>query len=304
MGWYIALKLRDTVSQRRIEMYIREQKHICGKDYQTATYMEVDLYQASEKKHRDSVRAKKKEATSLAMKTYNDNCSKRYHVQLVNTNFTKKDFSFTGTYDDAHHPAPGDTKRTDKDWTNYIKRVYRWCDRHGVKRPKWVAATEYCTIDGKTGESVGRHHHHAIIEHTEGLTREVLEDLWKDGKGQSIGFTRCERLRFEHGSVESLVRYINKNKRCDRSWRQSRGLDMPKRPRPNDTKWSRKQLEDASTMYIDDAAFWERKYPGYTLGRVETRVSNGGMRHTTVILWRGNCWHGDPSSIKRKGKIK
>lgn len=98
----------------------------------------------------------------------------------------------------------------------------------------------------------------------------------------------------DHGSVESLVRYISKNKRCARSWRQSRGLEKPKTPPPNDTKWSRKKLDEASTLYIDDVAYWERKYPGYTLNRVETRVSNAGWRHTTVIMRRAECWHGTP----------
>lgn len=46
--------------------------------------------------------------------------------------------------------------------------------------------------------------------------------------------------------------------------------------------------------YIDDVAYWERKYPGYTLNRVETRVSNAGWRHTTVIMRRAECWHGTP----------
>lgn len=54
------------------------------------------------------------------------------------------------------------------------------------------------------------------IQHTDGLTRDVLEQLWADKAGQ-IGFTRCEYLDVDHGSVESLVRYISKNKRCARS---------------------------------------------------------------------------------------
>ena len=160
-----------------VGLYYREQKHICGKDYDTAPYMEVDLYPVSAKKHKASRRAKKKEASSLAQQTYNDNRAKRYHVQLVNTNFGKGDFSWTGTYDDDHLPEPGDTHRADLDFTNYIKRLYRWCDRNGVQRPKWVAATEYTTIT-EDGKVCGRHHHHAIIQHTEGLTRDVLEELW------------------------------------------------------------------------------------------------------------------------------
>lgn len=180
----------------------------------------------------------------------------------------------------------------DKEQGIIIKRLYRWCDKNGVQRPKWVAATEYCTVQ-EDGTACGRHHHHAIIQHTDGLTRDVLEQLWADRAGQ-IGFTRCEYLDVDHGSVESLVRYISKNKRCARSWRQSRGLEKPKTPPPNDTKWSRKKLDEASTLYIDDVAYWERKYPGYTLNRVETRVSNAGWRHTTVIMRRAECWHGTP----------
>ena len=273
------------------KVYYREQKHICGRDYETAPYMEVDLYPVTLRQHKASGRAKKKEATSLAQQNYNDNRAKRYHVQLVNTNFKQGDFSWTGTYDDAHLPEPGDTERADRDWGNYIKKLYRWCDKNGVERPKWVMATEYSTKQ-EDGTFVGRHHHHAIIQKTEGLTRDVLESLWCDRNGKRMGLTHCDYLDVDHGSVESLVRYISKNKRCARSWRQSRGLEKPKTPKPNDSKWSRKKIDDASTLYIDDAAYWERQYPGYTLNRVETKVSDSGMRHTTVILRRAECWHG------------
>lgn len=274
-------------------IYYREQKHICGKDYATAPYMEVDLYPVTRRQHKASRRAKKKEASTLAMQTYNENRAKRYHVQLVNTNFGKGDYSWTGTYDDDHHPEPGNKQRADRDFTNFIKRLYRWCDKNGVQRPKWVAATEYCTVL-EDGTICGRHHHHAIIQHTEGLTRDTLEKLWSEKNGARLGFTRCEYLDVDHGSVESLVRYISKNKRCARSWRQSRGLEKPKTPPPNDSRWSRKKLDEASTLYIDDAAFWEKKYPGYTINRVETKVSDAGMRHTVVIMRRAECWHGKP----------
>lgn len=233
-------------------IYYREQKHICGKSYATAPYMEVDLYPVTPKQHKASRRAKRKEASTLAQQTYNDNRAKRYHVQLVNANFGKGDFSWTGTYDDDHHPEPGDMAKADRDLTNYIKRLYRWCDKNGVQRPKWVAATEYCTVQ-EDGTACGRHHHHAIIQHTDGLTRDVLEQLWADKAGQ-IGFTRCEYLDVDHGSVESLVRYISKNKRCARSWRQSRGLEKPKTPPPNDTKWSRKKLDEANA-----GESWQRR---------------------------------------------
>lgn len=60
-------------------LYYREQKHICGRDYDTARYMEVDLYPVSTRKHKASGRAKKKEASTLAQQTYND---KLYMISL------------------------------------------------------------------------------------------------------------------------------------------------------------------------------------------------------------------------------
>lgn len=111
-------------------IYYREQKHICGKSYATAPYMEVDLYPVTPKQHKASRRAKRKEASTLAQQTYNDNRAKRYHVQLVNANFGKGDFSWTGTYDDDHHPEPGDTAKADRDLTNYMRtKSGKWTTR-------------------------------------------------------------------------------------------------------------------------------------------------------------------------------
>lgn len=281
-------------------IFYREQKTICGKNYETAGYMEIDLYQITPAQHRMSIRGKKKEATSLAQQTYNDKRAKRYHVQLVNTNFGKGDFSWTGTYNDEHLPEYDEREKVDRDWTNFMKRVYRFCDKQGIKRPKWIMATEYSTLDEETNEVIGRHHHHAIIEHTEGLTRDILEELWRDRQGKSIGLCRCEYLQVAHGSVESLVQYISKNKRCDRSWRQSKGLDKPKTPRPNDTKWSAKRLHEASTLYIDDKEFWQREYPGYMFERVETKVSDAGARHTTVIMYRDEVYKRSGNILRRE----
>ena len=57
-----------------MSLYYREQKHICGKDYATAGYMEVDLYPVTPKQHKASRRAKKKEACN---KTKNDKANRR-----------------------------------------------------------------------------------------------------------------------------------------------------------------------------------------------------------------------------------
>ena len=53
-------------------------------------------------------------------------------------------------------------------------------------------------------------------------------------------------------------------------------------------------------LLFDRLAEGERQYPGYTLNRVETTVSNSGQRHTVVILRRAECWHGRGNVKKTK----
>lgn len=264
-----------------MSLYYREQKHICGKDYATAGYMEVDLYPVTPKQHKASRRAKKKEACTLAQQTYNDNRSKRYHVQLVNANFGKGDFSWTGTYDDDHLPAPGDTKRADMDWTNYIKRVYRWCDKNGVERPKWVAATEYTTVMAD-GTICGRHHHHAIIQHTEGLTRDVLEELWSDKNGNSIGLI-FKSITFDNGSEFSAAEELERsavNKTIPRtkvyfchpysSWERGSNENansMIRRRHPKGTDFSK-----VSAAEIAATEEWINNYPRKIFGYKSSEV--------------------------------
>ena len=270
------------------EIYYREQLHICGETKETAAYAEVDLYPVSLQKHRASIRAKKKEASTLAQMKYNEKMAKRKLVQLINTNFREKDFVLTLTFDNDHLPDPGDEERVDREWTNFMKRVCRYCDKAGVERPKkWIAIAEYTTIN-EDGTIVGRHHIHAILENVSGLTRDAIEKLWSDRNGNRIGTTHTERLQQDHGSAEALARYITKNKRCKRRWRQSRGLAQPITPRPNDTKWNAKKLGEASTLLIDDREFWTKQFPGWTFDRVVVMNEDvpPSQRHLIVILWR------------------
>ena len=262
-----------------MSMMVREQKHICGEKYDTAPYLEVDLFEITESQHKASRRAKKELATSLVKDKQNENTSRRYLTQLVNTNFGPGDWSITLTYTDENLPAAGDFGRADKDFSNFIKRLYRTCDKRGIGRPKWVCVTEYRTLDDN-GRPLGRHHHHVLMSRPAGLSREDVENLW--GKGGA----RCERIWFDHNSAEGLAKYITKNKRCKRHWRQSRGLEMPKRPRPNDCRWSRKKLQDAFQNRLEDGAFWEKKYPGYRLHRCEAKVTGNATMHMVVMMYR------------------
>ena len=45
--------------------YYREQRHICGKDYDSAGYMEVDLYSVTKRQHQASRERKEKKQPAL-----------------------------------------------------------------------------------------------------------------------------------------------------------------------------------------------------------------------------------------------
>ena len=160
-----------------------------------------------------------------------------------------------------------------------MKKLYRMCDKAGIEHPGWIDVAEYMTyVDGRW---IGRHHHHIVMQHTKGLTREMIEKAWGDR-----GMARCEPLHFDHGYVVGLSKYIMKNVRCKRHWRQSRGLKPPKMPRPNDGKMSRGKLKDVCENRLEDRAFWEKMYPGYTLHYCEPIITGNSTRHLIVRLYR------------------
>lgn len=258
---------------------VREQKFICGKDYATAETMQVDFFEITEQQHKASTRKKKELASSIAKEAYNFRQSGRYLELLIQRNFRRTDYSVTYTYDNDHLPAPGDMERVDKDFSAAMKKLYRMCDKAGIAHPGWAEVAEYTTyVDGKW---VGRHHHHIVMQHTEGLTREKVEKAW-GGRGMA----RCEPLNFDHGYITGLAKYIVKNVRCKRHWRQSRGLKPPKMPRPNDGKMSRGKLKDVCENRLEDRAFWEKMYPGYTLHYCEPIITGNSTRHLIVRLYR------------------
>lgn len=125
--------------------------------------------------------------------------------------FNPGDFYWVGTYDDAHLPDPEDTERVDRDWSNFIQKLYRWCDKNGVKRPEWAVITEYST-QPENGTMAGRHHHHAFIQRTEGLTNDILGSLWRDENGKGMGHSIFNYINAANYNPEIIVKFINKDR--------------------------------------------------------------------------------------------
>ncbi len=246
--------------------YIREQKTICG-----PSYAEVDFCTVSESEHRASPRSKKKFASSLAQQARNMERATRLMIQILNTNFDKQGFSLTLTYSDGY--LPFDDEGAWRDVSNYLQRVRRFVRRQGWPgKIKWVCVTENQEEDEAAGLKEIRYHHHMLFQ-IDGLTpeqrsrlRDALENLWSAGtanRRERMGTVNADRLQPENDSLEGLAKYLLKNPKRRKRWHASRGLERPTYPRPNDTHWTPRRLANACTLRVDDADYWEQRYPGY-----------------------------------------
>ena len=249
--------------------YVREQRTICGERYQ-----ELDLFWVTDREHRAGPRAKKHKASSQAQMQANAQRCKRRLVQLINRNFDERGFHCVLTYDDEH--LPEDEGRAARDVTNYLRRLKDRMRREGMdeKDLKWLCVTEYQNADPLQGLKEVRFHHHLLIQSDkldrEGRKelREMLEDCWAVGRGderETLGTVNADKLQPEQNGLQALANYLCKYPKRKKRWRASRGLRQPEYQRPNDTKWTKKRLADACTLCVDDAEWWEKKFPGWRL---------------------------------------
>jgi len=110
-----------------------------------------------------------------------------------------------------------------------------------------------------------------------------IKDLWRDSTGRPMGLVKIEPIDLTCSSFERLTTYMTKARARIRRWRQSQGLQKPKTPRPNDTRWSRKRFDEAFAL-PDDREYWEKKYPGYTLRECEQHITGNNTKHLIVKL--------------------
>lgn len=260
------------------QTYTREQRHICGSCYQ-----EVDIYTVTQAEHRASLRAKKRAASKLVQQNANAARAERYLVQLVNTNFDAAGVHMTLTY--REEQLPDSPQAAEHLLELFLRRVRARCAQQGAAAPKYIAVTEY-RQEEESGALAVRYHHHVILSCA--LGRDELEDLWRaPGKGgERLGTVNADRLQPERGSLERLCRYLIKYPNRKRRWKQSRGLKKPDRPRPNDTRYSRRQTEKIVRTCLYDRSFWEKQYPGWNFSEVSSSWNEWTGHHITLKLWR------------------
>ena len=254
--------------------FVREQRHVCGDNY-----MEIDLYPISEREKGASLSAKRRQASSRIQQNLNARNARRYFIQLLNANFTESDIHWTGTYDDAH--LPDSIEQADHDLELFLRRVRSQSRKRGLPAPRFIAVTEW--REEGAGLPAVRVHHHVVLSC--GLSRDELERLWYRGKDKErLGITNADRLQFDRESLERLANYLTKYTNRKRRWRQSRGLEKPQRPRPNDGKYTRRQLERLVTSgAVFDSEFWRRKYQGWEINDI-TPIQNDVTKEWSIYL--------------------
>ena len=102
-----------------------------------------------------------------------------------------------------------------------------------------------------------------------GLDRDVVEELWRkrkrkgQKKGDRIGYCNADRLQADENGIAALCTYLVKQAGGKKRWSSSHNLKKPT-SRANDGKYNRRQIEKWAKEK-PGRAFWEKKYPGWTL---------------------------------------
>lgn len=238
----------------------REKKIMCGKNF-----MEVDIIPYTKTQHeaRCKKRAKRKNVSPPKQRNLNDRNAKRYFGQLLNANFTINDYLMYFSFSRKHYPKSLD--EAERLFKNFITRMNRYRNSKGLGNAKYMWAIEYSSKEDSTLNHI---HFHMIIDNE--LTRDEIEDLWRfrKTKGQKIGtkIGHCSGIRLEpdENGLIGLAIYLTKIESRKRKWTSSQNLKKPVELPPNDTKYSRRQVERIAKGLVDNE-YWRKKYPGWTI---------------------------------------
>ena len=193
----------------------------------------------------------------------NDKNARRYLIQLGNLNFGENDIHETLTYNKKYIPVT--IEKAEAEVSNYLRRVSYHRKKEGLPPLKYILVTAYST--GKDDDKPTRIHHHIIMNG--GIDRDTLEGLWRKRKragqkqGDKIGFANADRLQGDENGIAALCVYLAKNPGGKKRWSSSRNLKRPV-SRTNDHRYTRGQINTIAKER-PGRAFWEKKYPGWTL---------------------------------------
>lgn len=267
--------------------------------------LEARVYPIFGRNQTAMAREAKKHQTREAQERANHARSIRNHILLAEANFTSEDCFLHLTYKGE---AP-DEKRCRRDISNFLRRVKRIRVKRCLPELKYIYAME-------GGDGRIRPHVHMLI--SGGISRDELEQLWREATQQRGGHCRTDRLETEDGRIESAVIYMAKDLWAKglkdggkneietiarvmasqpgkkRRWCTSRNLKKPK-TRTSDSKCSNARVKRIAADFRNEAKdVMEKLYPGYRFIRCTVYHSDvvDGVYIRAVMRKTGGKKHG------------
>ena len=239
--------------------------------------LECEIYPVFGRDEAQKARAARKNITPEKQKKLNNKRALRHLIQLADANFTDRDIHLTLTY---RHETTLPACR--KDVRNFLLRVKRYREKHGMEPLKYIY-----TIEGRTdlskGFPVNRIHVHMLMNG--GISRELLEELWE------LGYANADRLQPTERGLEEIATYIIKEardrKQGSRKWSASRNLKQPQK-RTTDAKTSNRAVKLIAHDFQHTAkAEMEKLYPRYSFVDCKVYYSDqlDGV-YIRILMWR------------------
>lgn len=235
-------------------------------------------------------RGAKRLPSRACQEALNKRNSKKRFQDIVHLTFTKETGGLRLSLDYNGFIAREGRNPTEAEWKACVTRYFR------LLRELYRAngGELFYALMTHVGRRAGKVHHHAIVSlPPRGVTREQVEELWREGYGNTAS------LKFINGSVGGLTSYFFDNS-VDSKWSCSKNCKRPsERPYADGSPASVDYVDGHVTMadakYIDsnpeDIGFIERLFPGFAVSHVrvtpEYTINEGGGVVVTIPAFGG-----------------
>lgn len=243
--------------------------------------LECEIYPCFGRDDEGRARAAKKNQTKVAQKLANRKRAERYIVQLADANFGEKDIELTLTY----RVAMDDYERVQKDVTNFVRKVKRYREKHGMEPLKYIYVIEG-GYEKANGMGITKLHCHMLMNG--GVDRQVLEEIWEYGYANTI-----QLQPDEDRGLEDLAMYmIKESKMHGRRFCHSRNLNKPK-IKTRDAATSNRTVKAIARDIRNEAKEeMEKRYPSYKFVECKVYYSDqiDGVYIRVIMRKRGVKW--------------
>ncbi len=283
------------------------------KQTRSGALLEIDLYPVTTAGRRLPERAAKCKPSTAQQKRYNQAKSTKRLIRLVNANFDGSDYFLHPTYQPGQ--APQTEEEAKRDMVNYLRRIKarrqtaakqlqaelkelgalakenpgnatleRAVQECKGKLPKVQQPLRYIYVLEKqvykTGERRGQTSWHFHLFISGGLDAAEMEKAW--GKGMR---TNCNRYQPEKFGPAAAAMYISKDPQGSKRFCCSLTL---KKPQERVKKgMSGRRVEQIAKQRVDDAAWWEQRYPGYRFLQCYSRLNEyNGRWYVSAVMYR------------------